>query len=72
MSTQRLSGVILLLMGIVLLIFGSRASNSLADRFSEFFSGHFTDATTWYILGGAACTVAGLLMLAAGRRSLPA
>lgn len=72
MNTQRLSGAILCLVGIVLLFIGARSSNSISDRFSEFFSGRFTDVTTWYILGGAACAIAGLVMLTSGRRSVPA
>ncbi len=67
MSQQRIFGIVLLVAGIVSLIVGLNASHSTADRLSNTFTGHFTDATTWYIIGGAAAGVIGLLMLLVGR-----
>ena len=67
MSQQRIFGIVLLVAGIVLLIIGLNASHSAADRLSNTFTGHFSDATTWYIVGGAAAGVTGLLMLLVGR-----
>jgi hypothetical protein len=68
MGSQRLTGIILLVVGVVLLTLGLRATDSLADRFSNFFTGHFTEATVWYILGGVLAGIAGLGMLVAGGR----
>lgn len=68
MNNQRLLGVLLLVVGVVLLIMGISASESAADRLSSFFSGHFTDVTTWYILGGAVTAAVGLVMLLRGGR----
>jgi hypothetical protein len=68
MGSQRLTGIILLVVGVVLLTLGLRATDSVSDRFSNFFTGHFTEATVWYILGGTLAGVAGLGMLVAGGR----
>jgi hypothetical protein len=68
MNNQRLVGILLLVVGVVLLIVGISASDSVADRWSNFFTGHFTDATVWYILGGAVTAITGLsMMLLRGR-----
>ena len=44
------------------------ASHSVADRWTNTFTGHFTDATTWYILGGGAAGLFGLLLVLSGFR----
>jgi hypothetical protein len=67
MSQQRILGIVLLVVGVVLLILGLNASHSAADRISNTFTGHFTEATTWYIIGGAAAGILGLVMLLGGR-----
>ena len=70
MTSQRMGGIVLLAAGIVLFIIGLNASDSVADQFSEFFTGHFTDTTVWYIVGGGALALVGLMMtLFAGRGS---
>jgi hypothetical protein len=45
---------------------GIHASHSIADQVSNSFTGRFTQATTWYILGGAATSLLGLLMVLIG------
>ncbi|MEI7766731.1 MAG: DUF3185 family protein [Phycisphaerae bacterium] len=71
MNPQRIGGIVLLVAGVTLLIFGMNASHSAADRWSNFFTGHFTDATTWYILGGVALGVVGLIVtMFAGRKAM--
>ena len=66
MNPQRIFGVVVLVVGVVLLIMGMNASDSVADRVSETFTGRFTETTTWYIVGGIAAGVLGLLMVLAG------
>jgi hypothetical protein len=66
MSTQRILGIVLLVVGVGVLIYGVNASHSLADRVSDTFTGRFTEATTWYIIGGAAAGLLGLLLVALG------
>ena len=68
MSPYRIIGVAVLIAGVVLLVVGLNASNSLADQVSETFTGRFTKATTWYIIGGIAAGAIGLLMVAFGGR----
>jgi hypothetical protein len=66
MSTQRILGVVLLVVGVAVLIYGLNASHSMADRVSDTFTGRFTEATTWYIIGGGAAGLLGLLLVAVG------
>ena len=66
MSMQRIFGIVLLLVGIVVLIVGMNASHSAADQISHGFTGRFTDATAWYIYGGLAAAVGGFLMVVFG------
>lgn len=63
MSNNKIIGLVLLTIGIVLLVFGFQASDSLGERLHESFTGRFTESTTWYFILGAAGTVAGLAML---------
>ncbi len=59
MSPQRIGGVVLLIVGIVLMIVGLNASHSFADQVSNTFTGKFTDSTAWYIYGGLAAVIGG-------------
>lgn len=72
MSPQRILGVVLLVVGVILLIVGLNASHSMADRLSNTFTGRFTEATTWYIIGGIASALLGVLLLLFGMRGRPA
>lgn len=69
MNPQRILGTLMLVGGVILLVVGMNASNSVADRWSNFFTGHFTDATVWYIVGGIASAVVGLMLVGFGGRS---
>jgi hypothetical protein len=62
MSPQRIVGIVLLVVGVVILIMGMNASNSATDKISNTFTGHFTDHTTWMIVGGIAAGLFGLLL----------
>jgi hypothetical protein len=68
MSSQRMLGVVLLVVGAVLLVLGLNASDSVADQVSKTFTGRFTKATTWYIVGGGAAALFGAMMLFRGGR----
>ena len=68
MTTQRLIGVVLLVVGVALIIIGVNASNSMADQVSETFTGKFTKSTTWYLVGGVAAGITGLMMLMFGMK----
>ncbi len=66
MSNQRILGIVLFVVGVGVFIYGMNASHSVADRLSNTFTGRFTEATSWYIIGGGASALLGLLMLAFG------
>ena len=69
MNSQRIVGIVLLVVGVILFVVGMNASDSVADRWSNFFTGHFTDATVWYLIGGVVLAAVGLMtVLGAGRR----
>jgi hypothetical protein len=61
-SATRVLGVILLAAGVVLIIIGVAASHSLANNLSSFFTGRLTDHTMWYIFGGIASAIVGLVL----------
>ena len=63
MNTQRIVGVVLVVVGVILLSVGINASHSLADQVSNTFTGRFTQATTWYVVGGIASALLGVLMV---------
>ncbi len=65
---NKLVSVALLAAGIVLLIVGFNASNSLGSDFSRFFTGNPTDRAIWMLVGGAVLTVVGLVGLTRGSK----
>jgi branched-subunit amino acid permease len=75
MNAKMIMGVVLLVVGVAFLIFGLNASHSVADQVSNTFTGRFTEATTWYIVGGIGSALLGLLLMVArgrGRTACPA
>ena len=69
MTPKRILGIVLLVVGVGLLVVGMNASHSVADQVKDTFTGRFTEGTTWYILGGIALGIVGLLLTAFGGRS---
>lgn len=59
MNSQRILGLVLLALGIVLLLFGLNATDSVSDSVSEGFTGKYTDETMWYLIGGGVLIVVG-------------
>ena len=62
MIPQRIAGLILLVIGVVLFIFGLNASHGFADSMSDAFTGSYTDKTMWYIIGGIVLALTGASM----------
>lgn len=58
---QRAFSLVLLVGGIILIIYGINASESVASSFSRFFKGTPTDNTIWLVAGGVAAAVLGLV-----------
>jgi Protein of unknown function (DUF3185) len=54
--------------GILLIIFGVNASNSIGSDISRFFTGSPTDKAIWMMVGGVVAAVVGLLGLARGTK----
>jgi len=62
MSTNRIIGIILIIVGGGLLFYGIQATGSITEDVHQSLTGRFTDTTTWYLLGGAAALVVGLVL----------
>lgn len=69
MSSNKILGLVLLVVGVVLLVIGLNATDSVVDTVSEGFTGKYTDNTMWYIFGGIVAAVAGGGMLVFGSRA---
>lgn len=55
--------------GVLLLIFGVSASESLGSDISRFFTGSPTDKAVWMLIGGVVLSIIGLVGLLRRRRS---
>ncbi|MBK8476011.1 MAG: DUF3185 family protein [Opitutaceae bacterium] len=66
---NRILSLVLLIGGIVLLVYGLNASESLGSDLSRFFTGSPTDRTIWLLIGGLAATIIGAGGLVRGPRS---
>lgn len=64
---QKMLGITLLVVGVVLLVFGIMETDSVASNMKEVFTGNPTDKSVWFILAGTAAAVLGFLMTVLGR-----
>ena len=62
MSSSRLIGIGLLVLGGILLYFGYNATNAPAEELGEAFTGKYSDETMMYLIGGGVAAVAGLFL----------
>ena len=60
--------IVLLIAGVALLVFGLGSTDSIQNAFSRVFTGHYTDRTTWLIVGGCVLFAIGLLGCFRSRR----
>jgi len=66
-------GIALLVVGVLLLVWGINASDSVGSELSEAFTGKPTDKSMWMIIGGVVSGITGLgLLLFTGRHGGPA
>ncbi len=63
MNIQKVLGVLLLAGGIILIVLGLTASDSLGNHLSNFFRGRPDNATLWYLIGGVVAVVVGAVLL---------
>jgi len=62
-------GIALLVVGVILLVWGINASESVGSQISETFTGKPTDKSIWMIIGGVVSGITGLgLLLFTGTR----
>lgn len=65
--SNKILAIVLLVVGLILLYFAYNSSQSLGDQVSEAVTGRFTDSTIWFLILGAASTVAGGGLLIFGK-----
>lgn len=66
---NKLASLIFLIGGIILIIYGVSASDSLSSDFSRFFTGSPTDKTMWLLIGGIVLAAVGLAGVLRGTKS---
>ena len=55
-------GIALLVIGVVLVVYGLNASDSVSSNLSRTFTGTPTNKTLWLLLGGGASAIVGAVM----------
>lgn len=63
MVAAKLSGLILLVLGVFLLYFGWQSTGSAADQVTQTLAARFTDDTMWFLVGGAFVAISGAFLL---------
>ena len=63
------TSIALLVIGVVLIVWGVSASDSIASGFSELFTGSPSDKAVWLVLGGLLAGIIGLTGVARGARA---
>ncbi len=63
MSTNKIIGIVLLVLGGVLVFFGLNATEAPMEELSEAVTGRYSDQTMYYLIGGAVSAVVGLVLL---------
>lgn len=62
-------GIILLVVGVLLLIFGISASDSIGSSFSKLFTGAPTDKAIWLLISGVVAIAIGATVSVRGSRA---
>jgi hypothetical protein len=63
MSTNKIIGLVLLILGAVLVFFGLNAADAPLEEASEALTGRYSDETMYYLIGGAVAAVVGIVLL---------
>ena len=67
---NRIISLLLLIGGIVLIINGVNASDSIGSAFSRVFTGSPTDKTFWLLIGGSVATLVGAVGFVRGNKTI--
>lgn len=65
---RNLAGIVVVVVGIILIVWGANASQSVSSDFSRIFTGSVTNKAIYLIVGGAVALVAGASMTWSSRR----
>ena len=68
MTTNKMIGVVLIVIGAALLYFGFQATDAPLEQVRETVTGDYSDRTMLYLIGGAVAAVAGALLVLFGKR----
>ncbi|WP_024328157.1 DUF3185 family protein [Thioalkalivibrio sp. AKL19] len=68
MHWTRILGIALLAGGIILLVMGYNATESLGEELHREFMGRYTEETRWYLIAGGVMAVVGLVLTIFGVR----
>lgn len=69
MSSKRVLGIVILVIGVVLLAFAFRSSNAPLDQLSDSVTGRYSDETMlFFVLGIAAAVGGGLIAVLGAKR----
>jgi len=63
-------GLALLAVGIVLIVYGISASDSVGSHLSQTFTGAPTNKTLWLLIGGIAAAIVGAALAFTGSRRI--
>lgn len=66
---NRLISLALLVGGIVLIVYGLAAADSVTSDVSRFFTGNPTDKTMWLLIGGIVASIVGAAGLLRGAKA---
>ncbi|HUQ53619.1 MAG TPA: DUF3185 family protein [Gammaproteobacteria bacterium] len=68
MSTRRILGIVLLVVGAALLYFGAQATDAPLEQARERLTGDYSEQTMLYLICGAAAFIGGLALVVTGKR----
>lgn len=65
---SKIVSIILIAVGVILLVYGFSAADSISSGFSELFTGSPSDKAIWLQLGGAVALIIGIVGLLRGSK----